>query len=117
MAASSTVARYGGSVKVVRIDWTSAADGTVTASNVPIDGEILRVVTDPDGTAAPTNLYDIVLNDEDGFDILGGGLANRATATTEAVVPAARVVHYGACSLAVSNAGDTKSGVVKIYIR
>lgn len=117
MAASFTVTRYGQSVKVVRVDWVSASDGSVTATSLPIDGEILRVVTDPDGTDAPTDNYDIALNDEDGFDILGGGLANRDTANTEAVVPSARVVHYGACSLAVTNAGDTKKGAVKIYIR
>ena len=107
---------FGGSVVVHRIEWTSDGSGDATET-VHIDGEILRVVTDPSGSAAPTDDYDITFVDEDGLDIMAGGLANRDTANTEAVVPSARVVHYGDVTVTVANAGASKSGVVKVYVR
>jgi hypothetical protein len=111
-----TVAYYGRSVRVARVDWTSNAAGDATQV-VHIDGQILRVVTDPDAVAAPTALYDITFVDEDGFDILAGDLANRSATVTEQKVPTAVTHHYGSVTVTIAAAGDTKSGVVKIYVR
>lgn len=113
---ASTNTKFGQSVKVHRLDWVADSGGACSCTPITIDGEILRVVTDP-GSPAPTDNYDIVANDEDGFDILGGGLANRDTANSEAVVPSARVVHFGAVTFVVSNAGNGGAGVIKVYVR
>ena len=77
-------------------DTTAAIADVVIPDNSLFQGLYLRrVITDP-GTPAPTNLYDIVLNDEYGLDLAGGGLANRAAAASEAVdltdVPAASAI-------------------------
>jgi hypothetical protein len=108
---------FGGSVKVHRIEWTSSAGGAATQA-VHIDGEILRVVTVPGaGGLAPDADYDITFVDEDSFDIMAGGLADRHTSNSEAVVPAARVVHYGVVTVTIANAGNANAGVVKVYVR
>lgn len=118
------------SVKVAVVTWTSAADGSFTA-DVELDGEILKVVTNPDGTVAPTDNYDITLVDEDGIDIAAGLLANRDTANSEEVYPykeltltgtatdrAIRpIVHSGKVTFTVANAGNAKSGVARIFYR
>ncbi len=48
---------------------------------------ILEVRTNP-GSTAPQALYDIVLNDTDGIDLMGGNLANRSATASEAAPPA-----------------------------
>jgi len=64
-----------------------AADGSFPATaSRPIDGWIIRVETNPDGTTAPTALYDITLTDQDGLDVMGGVLANRSATATEHVL-------------------------------
>ncbi len=61
-----------------------AADGSYPAQALAtkFSGELLRMVTNP-GATAPTNLYDVVLNDGDSVDVLYGAGANLLTATTE----------------------------------
>jgi len=84
------------------------------------------VIVDP-GTSnsEPTADYDIAVNDSDGYDIFNGLLADSSSGTT---------VQYGInttggatytpitavsskLTLAVTNAGNAKSGEVIIYIR
>ncbi len=124
MAASSTVTAYGGSVKVVKMAWVSDSSGDVTAV-VNIDGEIVRMDTNP-GSAAPTANYDITLIDDiTGLDILGGAGANRHTTTTESIVPTlttsagaeAKPIHYGTATLTVANAGSAKDGDIYLFYR
>ncbi len=124
MAASSTVTTYGGSVKVVKMAWVSDSSGDVTAV-IFIDGEIVRMDTNP-GSAAPTADYDVTLIDDiTGLDILGGAGADRHTTTTESVVPTlttsagaeAKPIHYGTATLTVANAGAAKDGDIYIFYR
>ena len=77
----------GQNIKIYTYTITAHTDGSVTpvATN-PIDGWIIRTVTNPDDVAAPTNLYDLTLVDRDGVDVMGGTLMNRAEATTEHVL-------------------------------
>ena len=83
-----------GNMKTVTFSWTGdASDGSVpsTATNTAITTEIAgwyvyAIVTDP-GAVPPTTLYDIVINDANGFDIAGGQLANRSATVTERVIP------------------------------
>lgn len=90
-----------------------ADDGTTKA----ISGELLKVVTDPDGTDVPTDNYDIVLNDENGLDVAAAGLGNRDTANTEQALATLGSCFDGTLNLVVSNAGNAKRGVVKVFYR
>ena len=69
------------------IDWT--ADDTTAADPqtlvLPaINGELISLTTDP-GSAAPTDNYDITIEDALGVDVLQGVGANRHTTTTQQV--------------------------------
>jgi len=52
-------------------------------------------VTDPDSGTAPTDNYDITIEDEYGCDIFGGALENRDTANSEQAVPKVNSVYGG----------------------
>jgi len=81
-------------IRVVTFSWTAdASDGSVPSTTVSaaITQQIagwncFLGVTNP-GSTAPTDNYDIVVNDTDGVDIFGGKLNNRDTATSEQAVP------------------------------
>ena len=56
--------------------------GLIPALVLPrFDGRILSITTNPG--VAPTALYDITLDNADGFDILGGAGANLSATATE----------------------------------
>lgn len=117
-----------GGIKRVVFTWTSDASGNATGTTGnAIDGEIVRVVTNP-GATAPSDNYDVVITDADGVDVLGGAGANRDTANSEQTIPLLettvgaatygnRIVVDGPLSLSISNAGDSKQGVVTVYYR
>ena len=62
-----------------------SGDGSFTPTALPAgwEGRLVAIRTNPDGTTAPTDQYDITLVDADGVDRLQGVGANRATATSE----------------------------------
>lgn len=107
-------------IKKVKFEWVSAAEGTAsgTTSNI-YSGEIIRLVTIPGiDAAAPTDNYDVVVNDEDTTDILMGAGVNRDTTATEQVLGSSLgCVANDQLSLSIANAGDTKSGTVIVYIK
>ena len=119
-------------VRVYTYDWVSdVADGDVDDSVqtdlTRISGEILRVVTIP-GSPAPTNGYDVVLTDEDGYDVLAGQAANRSSSTVQSVAPGVPLSDgtttsvgpmpvHSKLTLGVTNAGNSKAGKVKVYVR
>ena len=106
------------SVKLVTMDWTSAAGGTVSSTNTTnsLNGEVYQVEINPDAsTDAPTEGYDVTLSNANSVNILYGLGANLPAATTRTVKPCVFV--DSKLSLCVTNAGDTKGGVVKIYLR
>ena len=112
-----------GSLHCLVITWTSASGGTFTS--VPtknIDGLVYYVLTDPDDETAPSDNYDITLKNSNGYDIMGGKLANRDEATTEVSQPydgtAGSYVAFpviGPLTLAIADMGNSTSGVIKIY--
>ena len=114
-------------VKKVTLDWLSAADGSCTGNTKTLSGQILRLVFVPDsGGTQPSDLYDVLLNDSDGIDILAGLGANLSNAASTQVVPVvtngtagnmAPMAVDGILSLAVSNAGNAKGGQVILYMR
>ena len=71
---------------VVRATWIARATGSVDVfTTKPINGAVVRVVTNP-GTPAPSDNYDIVLEDVDGADIMGGTLSDRDVSNSEQAV-------------------------------
>lgn len=103
-------------------NWTSDASGNADQeSTFPIDGYIVKVITNP-GATAPTDNYDITLTNSDSIDVVHGTLANRDTSTSEEIVPipADNVALYGGSAvfgkitLNVTNAGDSKVGAVTV---
>lgn len=119
-----------GPIKKILMAWTSTGAGSALGISKKIVGRLLRVVTVPDGTAVPTDNYDIQITDEEGVDVLAvceDDLTDRDTADTEEIqcivknyslVPIGvglRPVVCDKLSIVVSAAGDTKQGQVIIY--
>ena len=113
-----------GEFTIVSIVWVSAADGTCSytfAANIlkAIRGKsAYMAITDP-GATAPTDNYDIVLNDENSADVFGGTLANRDTSNSEQAVPLIGAA-YGdrpvtkSVQMEITNAGNTKGGTLVV---
>lgn len=114
---------YNPQVQRTILNWTSDSSGNATVdTEKPVEGVILRAVFDPDGTDAPTDNYDVVLNDENGIDVLQGLGADRDTANSEQVVPidptsGLPIAVADILSLSVSGAGSAKKGKVILYTR
>jgi len=119
-----------GEVKKIAASWTSNGSGAASGTTKKIVGELLKGITDP--TDGPTDNYDITLSDEQSFDVLtncADNLTNRHTTTTQevyllvndsAATDPGGVVHpcvSDKLTIAVANAGDTKSGVLYLYVR
>jgi hypothetical protein len=123
MAGTASVVESGAvypNVHEVRIDWTSDASGNATAT-LPLNGILLQVAFKPSGTAAPTALYDVALTTPAGVDMLATVGANlSATAATQETPKTTNSFQYalsGPYALSVTNAGDTKSGQIWLYLR
>lgn len=113
-----------GVIKKITWAWTAHTDGkvaitTTNAVTVGIyNGEIVRLVTVPDGVAAPTDNYDVMIYDGDSVDVLVGAGADRDTANTEQVLASSLgVVANDKLTLYVENAGSGGKGTVYLYIR
>lgn len=115
-------------LKKVTFAWVSSATGTVTcATNSQVTAflkglYIVRVVTNP-GATAPTDDWDATITDADGVDMMGGVLANRDTTNSEEVLPYIGGLAYGPnpipgqITLNITNAGDSKTGTVVLYMQ
>ena len=109
------------SVRKVTFTWVSSAGGAADAvTTYPVDGDLLAVYQVPDGGGTqPTNLYDVVVTDGDGIDVLNGLGANLSNAantikrTSDGLLPVAASL----LTLAVTNAGNAKGGQTILYIR
>jgi len=108
-----------GSVKLIKFAWTSDdSAGTVTGTTTKsYNGKLIWFVTDP-GSTAPTDNYDIAINDGNSIDVLAGAGADRDTANTEYGAEASLgAVVNSTLSIAISNAGNAKTGTTYVYIR
>lgn len=128
MAGTTTLTTHKafGLVRRLVVDWTAdAADGSVPSLVLPsIEGFLVSIETNP-GSTAPTDNYDIALNDAEGLDRLLGAGQNRDTATTEiaAIVFTSTSAHPAVSidevlTLAISgNAVNSATGrVVIVYV-
>lgn len=113
-----------GSVKELYWRITSAAGGSADKSaDVPINGRITTLIIEPHATDVPTNLYDIIIDDDWGLDILDGQGANLVNTTTYIFCPNAGIgtkkIDYLMCNsklhVALANAGNAKT--VSVFVR
>lgn len=102
--------------KVV-ISWTADdANGSVPNLSLSLKGYLIQAVTNP-GSTAPTDNYDLVINDADGADICGGALANRDTANSECVVFNPAPFADGSQTVVWSNNSvNSATGTLTLYV-
>lgn len=112
-----------GSVKKIQWTWTAAADGTLTGGGSALttsneySGKVEALVTEP-GASAPSVNYDITVSDDDSYDVLAGGGADRSDSATETVLASSLgIVANSKLTIAVAAAGDGGQGVTTVYIR
>jgi hypothetical protein len=111
------------SLDVISIAFVAdAGDASVPATTIEgVRGRLVRLVTNP-GVPAPSDNYDFVLNDADGFDVLDGAGTNRDQSNTEEVplsmaTGEPRPVDGGDLSFVLTgNAVNSAQGVVKLYV-
>lgn len=135
LAAGSSVTQTYATIKnsntaTLTLDWVSDdGDGSATAAvntanMAAIKGMwLVKVRCVPSQAAAkPTTLYDVTITDANGLDIMGGTLADRTiVAGGDQAVPLTGAV-YGptpitdTISLNVTNAGNSKTGSVILYL-
>jgi hypothetical protein len=116
-----SIIEYNGFPGVKKIVWTWLAtdQGIVTGSKTTnkYTGEVTRFITDP-GATAPTAAYDITILDDDGVDVLIGAGADRSATLTEQVIASSLGYIYDSkLTLEILHAGDSKIGVVYLYIK
>lgn len=115
-------------IRKVTWDWTSHTDGSVSGvgqTTQRYHGFLISLETDPDGTDAPTDNYDITLLNEQGTDVLCGAGADRDTANNELTMPLPNsspnpvALNGTKLDLNVANAGSGKKGraVATILVR
>ena len=109
-----------GTIKKIKAAWVSDdATGAVSGTTTNYyDGRLIGAVTVPDGSAAPTDNYDVAVNDSDGVDVALGALADRDATNTEYRAEASMAgVANSKLTIAVTNAGNSKKGALYLYIR
>ncbi len=131
MAGSLTVTGPSpGPVRTYTLAWVADGSGNVSGTDTEaINGCLVGVVFIPGtSTTEPDDNYDVVLNDSDGIDVLGGVGANLDEATATRHMPAVSMTDGttttvgtvfvdGKLSLVVSGAGDSNVGTVKLFVR
>jgi len=118
MAVTVTDKRHDNFIKLT-FTVTTETDGTATGvTTYKITGEVFRFVVVPGvGGNQPTNLFDIELQDADGYDTLLGLGTNLSNADTTTAVASMGVVVHDVLTLAVTNAGSVKTMTVVAYIK
>lgn len=123
---------YGG-VKKVLASWVSDDSAGTASGTVKVVGQLVKIVTDP-GPAAPSDNWDVVITDAEGVDVTAGcmnaaALIARDTANSEETYlylkeASATPVGIGAfpvvcdvLTVAVANAGNSKSGQIILYYK
>jgi hypothetical protein len=110
--------------------WTSNSSGAASETvNLVQAGELVEVQFVPwSGGDQPSNLYDVTAVDAYSFDVLMGQGANLSNSTVTKVCPTITAkdgtttstttqVVRGTLTVAVSNAGNTKSGTIVFSVR
>ena len=105
-------------MQVVKATLTFASTNQAVTTTHSYYGFVTQVFIDHGGTA-PTNLWDLVVTDEVGVDVLNGKGANIASATDQYTFTQADLDNGMACSGQLTftgTTGGTASGVAEIYL-
>ena len=109
------------SITLYTIVWTSSAGGAVSGNTLGIsNGDVFQIETVPSTSAAPTDLYDMQLNDSLGTVNVLGTAGDNLSATTSKIiqfVPAIYLDKSATFDLVISNAGASKTGTVYVWVR
>lgn len=107
-----------GSLQKVVIAWVADASGNVNGNLTGVVSGMLRRATFAPGTPAPTTLYDAVLLDDTGYDVLAGAGANITVSgsTPINITPAVPVAILSTLELQISNAGNIKQGTLTLLL-
>lgn len=118
---TNTGSNYKHGLRKVVFNWTSHTDGAADqVTTEKFTGRLICAQHVPSAVTAPTTAYDVVVNDDQGTDILGGTGANitvPGNKTSQAVssgLPFPCVVD-STLTLGVTNAGSQKLGKVILY--
>ena len=107
------VATIKGNIAYVPIEWTSDASGDAAVVLPDYRGYLFgELITKPDATTPPTDLYDVTLVDKTtGLDILLGHGADRSNANADAPLGIyTNKPILGVMTFTVAHAGHTKKG-------
>ena len=111
---------FAGYHRAYRTTWTSdASAGTVGGTTLTVAaGRLVSLKVVPSGGAtAPTALYDLLLVDADGYDVLGGkGADLSATAGATLVWNPPLPFPGGTLEPQIANAGNSKVGTLVLTI-
>ena len=117
----------GSVMNVYQIDWTSTAGGAAS-DLLKIYGYLIKAITVPSATVAPTALYDITLVDSIGLnlDAARSLLIDRSATLTEEVYGLAKngadvastpLYLCGDYTFTVANAGSAKAGTCYLFCK
>lgn len=105
-----------GTIEEITFAWTSSAGGAADATTTyTYNGEVVRVLVVPGGTT-PSDLFDVVITDNNSVDVLYGQGANCSNASTTVIQGGGFVVNTK-LTLAVTNAGNAKTGTIIVQVR
>jgi len=103
-------------IQEVKFAWTSSAGGAADATTgEAYSGRVLECVVIP-GTTTPTDLFDVVITDQNSIDVLHGLGANCSNASTTVLSPGLGAVANSPLTLAITNAGAATDGVVLLHL-
>lgn len=102
----------------VQVSFTADdSDGSIpTLELTDVRGYLVQVSTNP-GSTAPTDNYDIALNNADGADVAGGSLADRDTSNSEVVnFTTPPLVAEDLTVTITNNAVNSATGTIILYL-
>ena len=104
----------------ISFDWTSSTAGAVSETTTySYNAQVMRAIFAPDaGGTQPTDAYDVVVNDDDGYDVLHGLGANLSNAANvyKSNGDGLGCFMSSKLTLSVTNAGSEKGGIVTLYL-
>ena len=116
---TETEARNSGMLKV-KFVCTSDSDGNATGTTTyDYTGTVIRAIFDPDAAGTqPTDAYDVVVNDDDGYDVLNGCGANLSNAANvyKTNTDGLTCVKNSKLAISASGMGEAKGATVILYV-
>jgi hypothetical protein len=105
-------------IKQVTFDWTSDAGGDADGTTGDIGGYTGRLVEVRIIPVSADNLYDVVVEDGDGYDLLNGLGANMSDVNTIVLLESVLgSVVSSQLTLVVANGGNVEDGIVIVKVR